>query len=735
MFNRRLFCQLLGLSLVVAGFLLWVPLVLADEKTAEMAEIVVTATRTEKTIEDTPASVSVVTQKDMEKRNITSIDEALNTTAGVANQRVKGILDTSPRVTVGGISGYQRTLVLLDGITLNNAYTGNVLWNMIMPEDVARIEVVKGPFSSLYGGYAMGGVVSIMTKMPEKREFTVMEGYGTAWSRGEAPGDLKTTYLSYGDKIDNKLRLYVSYWNNSTNGYFGNFDVQSSKPTAGITGWSATTDNKGNPRFIIGRQGQNTMWGDGVTTKVGYDFSATSKLLLSYIRSRYTYGYDIPETYLRNSAGNPVWSYGSVKEASFISSGGGSTTQNLYHMQYDLDVSSAKIKVNLGVMDVPTNYYVTPNSSTATVAGGPGLLYSAESGAYNADMQITLPIFKQQILTFGGSFRNGWSKSTDMNLSLWRDTESSGTIANQAQGKDRTYALFVQDEIPLLDNLTAYIGGREDWWETYDGFVSVVSTGSSKAYDNRSASSFSPKAALVYRPFSKTTLRTSIGTAFRPPSVYELYRTTVSSGITYAGNPDLQPETTTSWDVGVDQGLWKGATVKARYFEHYISDLIYARRVSATLQDKLNVGKAESKGIELEAEQRFDKWLRLFANFTYTDARIKENSAAPASVGKRVTYVPDILFNIGGDFERDPIGISVVGRYVGKRYNSDDNSDVVNNVYGSYDPFFTADAKIRCKLLSWATASFSVNNLFDEKYYGYYLSPGRSWFVDLTLKF
>ena len=548
-FKAKFFRKSGVVSLLAAATLLSSsPPLPAEEKAADMGEIVVTATRTEKSIEDSPASVSVVTKKDIEKRNITSVDEALNTTAGVANQRVKGILDSAPRVTVGGIPGYQRTLVLLDGITLNNAYTGNVLWNMIFPDDVERIEVVKGPFSSLYGGYAMGGVVNIMTRMPEKREFTFREGYGSAWNRGTAPNDLLTSYVSYGDKIENKLRLFVSLFNNSTNGYFGNFNAQSSQPTAGITGWSATTDTKGTPRYIIGNQGQNTMWSDGVTAKVGYDFSDTSRLQFSYMRSLYSYGYDTPQTYLRNAAGNPVWSYGSVKEASFVSSGGGSTTQNLYNVQYDLAVSSAKIKVNLGAMDTPKDYYVTPDSSTATVAGGPGVLSTTESGAYNADMQITLPVFERHLLTFGGSFRHGWSNSTDLNLSLWRDTGSSGAVVNQAQGKDRNYAMFVQDEITVLNNLTAYIGGRGDWWETYDGFVSQPSAGLNRAYDNRSASSFSPKAALVYKPFSKTALRTSVGTAFRPPTVYDLYRTTVSSGITYAGNPDLKPETTTSWD-------------------------------------------------------------------------------------------------------------------------------------------------------------------------------------------
>lgn len=701
----------------------------------KLEEIVVTATRTEKELDSSPGSVNVVTKKDIEKRNIQTVDAALNTTEGVYNQRGKGLLDTSPRIALGGITGYQRTLVLKDGITMNNAYTGNVYWNGLISEDVERIEVVKGPFSSLYGGYAMGGVVNVITRMPEKREFVVKTGYGSAWERGDAPNDLRTFYVSYGDKLLDKLRLFVSYNNIATNGYAANYNLQSSKPTAGLTGWSVTPDRQGNTRYFIGKQGQNDMWSDGGSIKLGYDFSNTTKLLLSYMGYRYNYSYEDPQTFLRNAQGNPVYSYGSVKESSFLSSAGGYSFSNIYNIQFETAMSTAKIKFNLGVTDIPTDYYINP-STTATRFGGPGTRSETESGSYNGDMQVTIPVLSWNIFTVGTSYRQGWSNSTDKTIVNWQDSESPGTISYQSQGKDRTYAVFVQDEITILPNLTAYIGAREDWWETYDGFANQVGTsGYPKVYDNRSASSFSPKGALVYKPFEQTTLRTSAGKAFRPPTVYELYRTTTSSGITYEGAADLKPETSNSWDIGIDQGLWKGAKVKGRYFENYISDLIYAKTVSPTLQQKVNAGKAESKGFELEAEQRFEKWLRLFANFTYTDARIIENNAAPASVGKRMTYMPDKMFNIGADAQFGPVGLNVIGRYISKIYSSDDNSDSWSSVYGSYDDFFTADFKISYKPVSWAEASFSVSNLLDREYYSYYLAPGRSWFLSLTLKY
>lgn len=710
--------------------------VFASETTASLEEIVVTATKTEKEIETAPGSVSVVTKDDMEKRNIKTVDEALNTVSGVFDRRGKGLMDTMSAITLRGIPEQKRTLILIDGITLNDPYSGGVRFGGMAVEDVERIEVVKGPFSSLYGGYAMGGVVNIITKMPEKREFTLKTGYGSSWDRGEAMDNLRKVYLSYGDKIKDKLSLFISYGYKATNGYPSDFNVQSSKPTAGITGWSYTTNNQGNTRYLIGDRGDNRWWDDNITVKAGYDFSKTSKINLSFIRTRYEYNYDDPHTYLRNAAGNEVWSYGSIKESSFLSGLGG-RVQNLYNLSYETEFSSVKTKLSFGFVDQEKSWYVTSDPPAATRSGGAGKVSETPSENCNADIQFTLPLFERHILTFGGSFRHGEADTKEHNLTTWKDEDSKTTLAYQSKGKDRTYALFLQDEIMILDNLTAYIGFRHDWWETYDGYVNQVGTaGYPQNYGSRDASSFSPKAALVYKPFENTAVMASIGKAFRPPTVYELYRTwTSSSGVIYAGNPDLKSETTRSWDIGLDQGLWKGAKVKAAYFENYMEDLIYRKTVSSTLQELINAGKAESKGVEIEAEQRFDKWLRLFANFTYTNARIKENDAKPEAEGKRLTDVPERMFNIGGEFERGQFSASLTGRYTGKRYSNDENKDTVNNVYTSYDPYFTADAKVSYKITKFATLSLSIDNIFDRDYFAYYKAPGRSWFGEITLKF
>ena len=260
---------------------------------------------------------------------------------------------------------------------------------------------------------------------------------------------------------------------------------------------------------------------------------------------------------LRDKAGNPVWSYGTVKESSFLNGDGGKE-QNTYTGSIETEFSKTIAKLTVGYVDVGNSWYISPGS-TDTRTGGPGTISETPSSTLNTDLQFTIPIREKNILTTGVTFREGQAHNQEHNVTNWLNEDSKTNLTYEAEGKDRTYSLFAQDEIGILKNLTGYLGLRQDWWETSDGHVFVPGkSGYSIDYESRDDSSLSPKAALVYKPFAATALRTSIGKAFRAPSTYDLYRTwKSSSGITYASNPDLEPETVTSWDGGIEQGLWQ----------------------------------------------------------------------------------------------------------------------------------------------------------------------------------
>lgn len=724
----------------------------AEEQQAHIDEIVVTATRSEKGLDAVPGEAAVVTRKDLQRRTIKTLDDALSGIPGLYTRKQSGSM---VNLSLHGVPDLKRSLFMQDGIPLNNSYTGNVRYQGFASDVVERIEIVQGPFSSLYGGSAMGGVVNIITRMPEKREASFSAGYGRSWSRGTAPDDYRHVSLLYGDRLFERLSLLVGYDYKATNGFPQEFNIQSLQPPGNIGGWTVTSDTSGSGKYLIGDKGDSYWRDDNITVKAAYDFSPKTRLTASFINARYDYGTNEPQTLLFDQSGLPRFAYDvvtyskrtvkgkttlvpntkSVFESTFLNNYGGSAERN-YHLALDTEIDTVKMKASVGILDLTPSWYVTPGSTQATTrSGGPGKLSTTPTQNYSADMQFAIPLFAGQVLTVGGSFRHGVADMEEYNLSSWLNEDSRTALTYRAGGRDTTWALFFQDEIALAETLTAYIGGRMDWWRTFDGYADQIGTaGYPKNYDERSASSFSPKAALVFTPFAGTALRASAGKAFRPPTVYELYRTwTSSSGVTYNGNPDLKPEKLTAWDVGAEQSLWSGAKVKLSYFENYLKNLVYRKTVSSTQRDYINAGKAESRGVIAGIEQKVSSWLRLHADVTFVDSRIRENSASPASQGKRMTDVPGRTINIGADFEYQGVKASFLGTYVSKRYGDDTNADIVNGVYTSYDPYFTLNGKISYAIMKHAELSFAVDNILNRDYFSYYKAPGRSWFAELKI--
>ena len=730
-------------------FFIFSPLFLTlarDGGEAKLEEIVVTATRTEKKLEQAPTNVSIVTKERIELKAPKTIDQAVNDVSGVYLERSRGIIETrfSP-ITVRGVPGQPRNLILRDGIILNDPSTAHARFGGFYPEDLDRVEIVKGPFSSLYGGYAMGGVMNLITKTPEKRELVFRLGYGSSWERNEAWDDLKRVYISYGDRLRNKVSLFLSYGAQSTNGFPMELNVTRVRPPINITGYEETRTPTGVPAYLVGHRGETGWWDDGITFKAQYEPKKDSKVHFSFIRNRYEHRNSNPETYLRDQNGNPVWNVPGpipINESTFLSGGGG-RTQIVYAFGLESILwGDLQMKMTFSYFKTEKDWYVTPLQGATRFGCNQdptrcGTVTTTPAQAQTIDVQFSLPILGNQILTFGGSIRNESGRTDEEYLRDWRDEESSAGLKYESRGKDKTYALFVQDEIMLLNNLTVYIGFRQDWWKTYNGYVNEVGAiGYPRTYPSRSASSFSPKFALIYTPSQATTIRGSIGKAFRPPTILELYRDfTPPDRVLRMGNPFLKPEKVLSWDLSVERKLWLGAKASLTYFDNYLSDLIYYRDLDPQRKQLVNVGKAESRGVEFDIEQRFERWLRLFANITYTHSEIKENEASPRTIGCSLTYVPLWTVNSGVEFERSNFSASLVGRYVAKRYLNDDNSDRLNNVFGSLDPYFLLDVRVAYELTNSVKVSFTIDNVLNRRYYTWHKAPGRSWFATFTLKF
>lgn len=740
---------ILMVSLALSGFLAGLSSVsVAQEKPVKSPTkiqlnevVVVTATRSDKKLEDSPGSTAVINQDDIAGRDVSTIDQAINTISGVFNRRGKGVMDTQSTITLRGFPSQQRTLIMLDGIPLNDSYLGAVQFGGLATANVERIEVVKGPFSSLYGGNAMGGVVNVITRMPENREIIMSGGFGSGFQNRQAMNDLTRGYFSYGETLKGKFGVLISYGQNRTNGFANDFNAQATQPPDGITGYRETTDTQGNRRFVLGDRGDNTWKDHDFRVKASYRISDASRLGFSFATSAYQYGTDSPHSFLRDTSGNPIYSFTSgkntVREATFLS-GAGNRRQDIYSLTFDTMIGRVQMKSMVSFLNINNNWYTTPGSTaTTTINGGPGSVADTPVSKTTGSVQFMLPVSSHHILTFGGDVTGNSAKTREYGLTNWRDENSRSSMTYSAGGKSVTSGIFLQDEVVIRKDLTAYVGIRGDYWRTYDGYANQVGTaGYPASYAKRNAFSVSPKAAIVYRLSSATTLRSSIGRVFRPPTVYELYRTwSYSSGTVYRGNPDLKPETAVSWDAAIDQKLWKGASASVAYFENRMSDLVYRRTdpANSKINEYVNAGKAKGRGMEMELSQRLTPELKLFTNATFNSAKIIENSSKPSTEGKFLTYLPRWTGNGGFEFERGRVKATITGRYVAKIYTQDENKDVVSNVPGSFDPYFTADAKVIYRINRLFALSLSMDNILDRKYFYSYLAPRRSAFAEILV--
>ncbi|MDR2006204.1 MAG: TonB-dependent receptor [Acidaminococcales bacterium] len=156
-----------------------------DEDVGVTREVVVTATRTEQEVKETPSSVQVITRQEIETLGAQTVRDALALAVGVDAKR-GGMAGKSARIR--GMST-NHTLILVDGRRMasedTSALTNVYEFERINLDNVERIEIVRGPGSSLYGSEAMGGVINIITRRPEKAESSLrFEGGNHAYGGG-----------------------------------------------------------------------------------------------------------------------------------------------------------------------------------------------------------------------------------------------------------------------------------------------------------------------------------------------------------------------------------------------------------------------------------------------------------------------------------------------------------------------------------------------------------------------
>lgn len=705
-----------------------------DAGTVSLDDIVVTATKTKEEISNAPGSIHVVSRQDLEKRDIKTIDDAFSIIPGAFVKRSKGLMDSTSSVRLRGFNNDQYTLILIDGHPINDAYTGGVEWGMLPVESVEKIEVVKGAASALYGGNAMGGVINIITRTPEKTQGLIKAGMGN-----------NGTYrysASCGTRFKDNFSLRLGYESESTDGYPTTPVLRTiSSGASNVSGGYAMKDKTNtNDKWVVGDKGDNGAKKETLSTKAVYDLTDTGKLSFSLVSGEHEYDYGPPNTYMGTFGDNTTYAdAGSGLRARFRPNdfigytGIGDNRTDIVSLGYEEEYQTVHVSLKAGFHDAEDRYTLESGSGMADYYDSAGTLTETENKALFFEAQGDFPIGDSHHFTMGTSYKTDESDTNSFNIPYYRSYSGRSASTFHMGGKSGTWSLYAQDEWSLDEKITLYFGARYDFWEVYDGLSG--NTGSETNYTENDESCLSPKLSVVWKPLSETVVRGSAGQAFRAPTLYELYRSWSSWGTTYQSNPNLKPETVRTLEAGIDQ-FFNHNRVKLGLtgFWNEIDDLIYYK-VEGSTKTRINAGKARTLGLELDSSWAISDHVTLWGNYTYTNAEIKENITDPDSEGKQVTGIPENAFNLGLDFKVDQCKASLTGRYFSKIYNDSDNSDVAEGVYTTYEPAFYLDAKVTWSPFKRCYISFSVNNILDKEYYQYYKEEGRSYFAEVAFKF
>ncbi len=705
--------------------------VYAAEHAADMLDdVVVSASKIKQSSLQAPSNVSVLTAKKIEKTNNQRLGDALVAKVPGLYLRGGALGNARPGVTMlSSMRGQGGTLtkiaVLVDGMNMIDAYSGQINWSMVDMDSVERIEIAPGVGSSLYGGNAMGGVISVTTKAPTRKEVIAKAGYGT----GDAAG--KYASALYRNKFDNGFGMVFGASQNDRDGYIADF-VTRATPAIGARPILTTT---GLPAYIIGDKGNNASTAQNLHGKLYYDLSPTAKINAGF-------------AYTNNKSLNaPYHNYlpVPVPESSFFGSVPMGNTALRYFAGYDGEVfGGSKLSMNIGRID--RDSWSASAGAGATFVSGVGTTSFSPNSTTNATAQLSLPLTEKQFLIVGVGSELGDLRQKKYVLSNWSDINSRTAVIDSVDAKSSTNSLFAQDQISVSDKFTVYAGARYDSWKASGtAFASALSAvPGTTIFPERTVTALSPKIAGVYQINDHFAIKSSLGTGFRAPTNYYLFANPTFSGAAapngkiIQSNPNLKPEKNKAFDLGVEYDFVQGGNFKATYYITKTKDLIYqnVRKVPQYLDpiiNKLidyvgmqeNTGTALARGIELSGEYPVKDWLTVSGSYAYTDSRVGEDLTNTGMAGKRVTNVPKNLASLAMEVRKGDWSGVLSGRYIGEQFSTNDNSDVVKHTWTGYSIYTLADLKVGYQITHDFKANLMIDNIFNKEYYEYYRMPGR----------
>ena len=674
--------------------------------------------------------------------------------------------------TIGAVSSAQ-SMLYMDGILLSNllgnSYSFPPRWGMVSPEEIQNISMMYGPFSSIYAGNSLGGVINIQTRMPDKFEsHASVQGfnqnfklYGTDQT---SIGNHQTP--SFGNKV-NDLSFWFGVDRLENRGQPLDFSVKplvsvTNTNTKIVTGVYQDISETNAQRLVFGATNITDSTQTNIKFKVAYDLPNQTKLnyaigiwdldnktdVKSYIKD-VTTGNSIYAGAINFN--NKDYSVGAMNpakgEAFHIMQALDfkSDTKGFYDWQFTL--SNYNYSKDLSNSANLTNN--AQNPYTQTIAGK--LTDQNGTGWTIFDARATLRP-KDHSIDIGYHIDGYQLRTTTNSTSDWT-VNQKGALNTASNGNTQTQALYIQDKWQLSPLWSLTLGGREEYWKAYEGSnYNSASTPILTNYSDKSDAKFSPKASLNYEPVPAWGFRAAFGKAYRFPTVNELYQqlTSTTGNNAIQNNPNLKPEEIFSAELTAERRFLNGL-VRISFFNEHKYDALLSQTTTVNVATNCpsasnvtqctyiqNVDHIRTYGAELSTQWQnvFVSGLDLNANATFTDGKVLQDTLTPANAGKNAPRLPKQLYKAVATYHVDNnLTLSLAGRYSGRQYILLDNSDTNPETYKAASQFLFVDAKANYKFKDRWTASLGVDNIFNDQAYVSHPYPQRTGYAQIKFDY
>jgi iron complex outermembrane receptor protein len=586
-----------------------------DQVTFE-EQVVVSASRTEQQLVNAPATVSLISNETIQNSPGTNIGDLIRAVPGV---NVSQISARDVNITSRGATSTLSTsqLALVDGRSVYLDFFGMVMWDLIPTNasDVRQIEVIRGPASAVWGANAMNGVVNVITKTPREiaAEGQTSLTIGAGWfGRGTEACDVSPRPTGCGDDDAGAL-----------------FSVNGRYAQAVSDRWSY--------KLSAGYLSQ-----DPLPRPVGNIPNAFQTPYPPYVNE----GTSQPKFDARVD-------YDLVQGGTITVSGGLAGTEGIIHSgigPFDIASDSKMTYLTTRYVRGGRRIAFFTNLLDGNAANllarspdGQPLPLDFNTKTFDIDATDIRTIGTRHVLSFGGNFRRN---TFDISLAPNGDDRNEGGV-------------FLQDEIFFNDMFRWVVGGRIDKFSSIDDAV------------------FSPRTTLLIKPAADQTFRVSFNRAFRAPSFINNHIETtilneanlsgivpllgplpppVAAALTQqlsrfvfpivaVGNPDLDQETMTAFEIGYSGSIRNRATLSAAVYWNHTDDGIYFTQIDRfsavnpppgwpapiptavlnllpppglpNLFSYRNLGSIDDKGIELGVDAAVTRAVNVFTNYSY----------------------------------------------------------------------------------------------------------------------